>query len=108
MALKGKIKYSKSQSANYDTENFSGDVNSLYFRLSQIGLMYPNSKQIFFYFHTQDNIISGVKDDKKITWFAKAIVPSDTGIVTFKGTSVVRNGSYSVNIVVGSTADIVT
>lgn len=107
MALKGKIKFSVSSTANYDTEDFSGDVNSLYYRLSQLGLMYPGSKQIFFYFHTEDNIISGVKDGKKVTWFAKAIVASDLGIAEFKGNPVVRNGKYSITLQIGSTANIV-
>lgn len=107
MALKGKIKYSTSLSSNYETEDFSGDVLSLFYRLSQLGLLYRNSKTIFFYFHTEDNIISAVKDGNKITWFAKAIVPSDLGISIFTGSAVSRNGKYSITTKIGSTLDFV-
>ena len=106
MSLSGNIKFSKSLIFDYDTEKFVGDVKGLHTRLSQIAAMYPNSKPIFFYFHTEDNILSCIVNGNKLTWFAKALVPSSTGIQSFKGTQKVRNNSYSITVEIGSTAEL--
>ncbi len=106
MALKGTIKFSRNFNFDYETENYTGDLLGLYSRLKQISTMYPRSKQIFFYFHTEDNIISCLLNGKKLSWFAKALVPSDLGIEVFNGSHRVRNGKYSISVLIGSTKDL--
>lgn len=106
MSVSGNIKYSRGLTFDYETERYVGDVRSLHTRLSQIATMYPNSKTIFFYFHTEDNILSCVVNGNKLTWFAKAIVPSSLGIESFKGTYRIRNNSYSITTEIGSTAEL--
>ena len=107
MSLKGTIKFSRALNFNYEEEAFNGDVRALYQRLLQIKTMYPSSKQIFFFFHTEDNILSCLVNGKRLTWFGKAIVPSTTGIKDFKGTHRVRNNAYSITIELGSTEDLI-
>lgn len=105
MALKGTIKFSRGGNFSYESETYSGDARGLHSRLKQVSSMYPASKQIFFYYHTEDNIISCVLNSKKLTWFAKAVVPSDLDIKDFKGTYRIRNGKYSITVEIGSTSE---